>query len=480
MLRSSPLCAALTVAATFLAACADDAGGPDGADGASDLGADAGEGSGQDADAGADAPDAAAPDATATATRDGDWVVGMEVAELGGLALPLQFTLSGVTEATIAEISLRAIDDDGTVSDVIGSESNVALDGDAFVFDPGLITLPAAFSPIGADVPVQVRFEGAFVDDGFFCGDARGLIPGFAVALEASTFGGIPWAEREGVTLPTSCDWTPEPVVERVVVSIGPEDRPAELELPTDFEDRDAWPILVVLHGRQATGDAQAQLFALRELQDELGYLLVVPDGTRDSDGDTFWNATPACCDSEGTGVDDLGWLLGLIDEVVADHRGDADDVTLMGHSNGGFMAHRMACDASDRIRGIISLAGSTFLDEERCTPDQPVSVLNIHGTADGTVPYDGSAAPGFAFPSAAETTARWVEANGCEPLTSDGERDYLDTVDGDETAIEATEACNGSAVVALWTVNGGGHIPPFNAEALTRDALTFLRSRIP
>jgi len=92
----------------------------------------------------------------------------------------------------------------------------------------------------------------------------------------------------------------------------------------------------------------------------ELGFLYVFPDGTEDSDGILFWNATDAGYDFFGSGVDDPGYLRALIEEIIVQLNVDSDRIYAIGHSNGGSMVFRMACDHAELIAGIASLAGAT------------------------------------------------------------------------------------------------------------------------
>ena len=100
-----------------------------------------------------------------------------------------------------------------------------------------------------------------------------------------------------------------------------------------------------------------------RPLAEARGFLYCYPDGTIDRWGNRFWNATDACCDFGNTGVDDAGYLRGVIEEIARRFAVDRKRVYLIGHSNGGFMAYRMACQSADLIAGIASLAGTTFLE---------------------------------------------------------------------------------------------------------------------
>jgi polyhydroxybutyrate depolymerase len=54
-------------------------------------------------------------------------------------------------------------------------------------------------------------------------------------------------------------------------------------------------------------------------------------------------------------------------------------------------MAYRLACELSTRITAIASVSGTMLFDA--CHPARPVSILEMHGTNDSNVPYDGAVA---------------------------------------------------------------------------------------
>jgi len=237
--------------------------------------------------------------------------------------------------------------------------------------------------------------------------------------------------------------------------TVGTEERPATFVVPNAHDGSTALPLLVLLHGYSASGSAQDVYLGVSNATRAAGFYLVIPDGTTDASGNRFWNATEACCDFGNTGVDDVGYLIGLVDEVEA--LVPVRDVYFFGHSNGGFMSYRMACEHPDRVSAIGSLAGSDFATP--CDPAQPVSVLQVHGTDDGTIEYDGVA---MGYPSAPDAVARWAGYAGCEDTVTMGEPLDLDTsVDGAETTVERRETGCSGAEAELWSIVGGSHIPP-------------------
>jgi poly(3-hydroxybutyrate) depolymerase len=145
------------------------------------------------------------------------------------------------------------------------------------------------------------------------------------------------------------------------------------------------------------------------------GYLLLHPNGTISRDGDRFWNATDVCCDFDGSGIDDSGYLRALVEEVQDLYAVDSQRIYVMGHSNGGFMAHRLACDHPDLFAAVVSIAGATYLDVSGCDAEVPVSVLQVHGTDDERVSYWGGIIRGNEYPSASHTVENWIYFHGEE-----------------------------------------------------------------
>jgi polyhydroxybutyrate depolymerase len=247
--------------------------------------------------------------------------------------------------------------------------------------------------------------------------------------------------------------------------------RPYGLKVPEGYDGQRPVPLVVLLHGYTSNGSAQNAYFRLSAQADRAGFLLAYPNGTRDLMGHRFWNATDACCDFYGSGVDDVAYLDAVIDEVSGRYRVDPGRVFLVGHSNGAFMAHRYACDRAGRVAAIVTLAGMQWQDATRCGASSPVSVLHVHGRDDGTIHYEGGSTPEGAYPGAVDTVGDWAGKNGCSgSLTSTGQRLDLDTyLAGDETTVDRYGGCTG-VDVELWTIEGGGHIPAFNghwAEAI-------------
>ena len=248
--------------------------------------------------------------------------------------------------------------------------------------------------------------------------------------------------------------------------------RPYEEHVPRTWDRSKPAPLVVMLHGYGSSGERHAESLGLMALSDEQGFVLAYPDGLVDSQGKRFWNATNACCDFDGRGVDDVAFVTYLLDDLSARMPIDAKRVYVVGHSNGGFMAHRLACDLAPRIAAVVSIAGAGWKDPSRCAPSVPVSVLEIHGDADPIIRIGGGRVfdqDGRDYPGAQDTVSAWAARLACDATSrpAAGPLDFDDLVAGPETTEADFTSCRGGVDVALWTVRGGGHVPHPTREGL-------------
>jgi polyhydroxybutyrate depolymerase len=290
-----------------------------------------------------------------------------------------------------------------------------------------------------------------------------------------------------------------------VVTSITFEDRFVRLILP-GHTPRHAWrrlPLIVHLHGFSAFPglvDRALDGTGYHALPGKYDVIVAAPMGTLHPDLDSFfWNATGDCCGFEsiyGPQVDDASFLVRLVDALIAQYPVDPRRIYIVGFSNGGNMAHRMACDHADRFAAVVSIAGNTFKDPERCDPSVPISVLEVHSRDDDVVLFDGGFAPEVPpspeteYPGAIETVEQWGHLNGCQSDLRFGKRPVFDLaentgfpgVEGNETTINRFIGCPQGVEVELWSIVGVPHVPLFFVEGsdgikiLTTETWQFLR----
>jgi polyhydroxybutyrate depolymerase len=227
-------------------------------------------------------------------------------------------------------------------------------------------------------------------------------------------------------------------------------------------------PVLLILHGYTLEAQQEERYLQVRDVARRSGIVEVLPEGTKDSHGARYWNATPACCAGFGQPVDDSAFLAALLREVVRRTHADARRIYVAGFSNGAFMAHRLACDHAGLVAGIVSVAGAGAIDPAACRPAEPVAVLQVHGSADGTIRYDGGVAFG-PYPGARQTVADWARRDGCAAAPQSAPDIHIATralandpaspkLHGKETTVARYSGCRSGGAVELWTIRGGDH----------------------
>ncbi len=231
-------------------------------------------------------------------------------------------------------------------------------------------------------------------------------------------------------------------------------------------------PVVLLLHGYMSNGESQSRYFDLDSAVDRRGFILVKPNGTPDASGALYWNAGIHLVPG---GPDDVGYLTAVLRDVVTVFSADASRIFVVGHSNGAFMANRLACARSERVAAMVSLAGA--VDLATCRPAKSVSVLTVHGTADRLVQYEGGAAFFLGpYASADASLAYWAKANGCTGGRKAGKPLHL-TCDGTgpDTSVISYEGCPLGVAVEHWRLDGAGHIPNFALPAWPDALLDFL-----
>lgn len=241
------------------------------------------------------------------------------------------------------------------------------------------------------------------------------------------------------------------------------ENRTVQITLPDQYDGFKSWPLIVSLHGYGSSGREQAAYLGLSDSVSRDGFILLTPDGSKNTIGKTFWNAWSSCCNFDGRQVDDVGFIDALIKNVSKTYSVDTKRVYLVGHSNGAFFGYRFACEKPGVANAVIGLAGT--MGPEACRQPTRTNVIHMHGTADTTIRYEGGSvaptAPRYA--SATETAALWAGVNGCQSESVEDES--LDLLNGDgfegaETHVQKWVGCHHQSNVELWSIQNAPHVP--------------------
>jgi polyhydroxybutyrate depolymerase len=217
-------------------------------------------------------------------------------------------------------------------------------------------------------------------------------------------------------------------------------------------------PLLIGLHGGQTTATRFAETTEFNALAAKKGFAVAYPEGTNKQ-----WNDgrdTPKLSKQ-----DDIAFLRAVITdaETKLTPLSQTREVYITGISNGGFMAQRAACELSDKIIAVASVA-STMAEPigKSCKLQKPLSVMLIGSPDDRFVPWQGGemqVGTGGRILSMDETMSGWQKRLNCSVT---GENKKLpNTVQDGTTVTINLKNCGDRTNLTLIRIDGGGHAWP-------------------
>lgn len=224
--------------------------------------------------------------------------------------------------------------------------------------------------------------------------------------------------------------------------------REVQVHLPAGYTGVDPTPLLFALHGGGGSGSQMRQTRKLDPVADELGFIVAYPGGV------LGW--AYAGSDLEQQGVDDVAFVAELIERLDNLLVVDADRIYVTGFSNGGFMAHTLACRLSSFFAGAAPVA-ATMPDDlaGECQVGGRISILMVHGTRDQSVPFDGD--PNRGLLSVDESIRIWAARNRCES-TATVSSVVTDSATGFAARREVYPGCAAGVETVLYALEDVGH----------------------
>ncbi|MDR3436122.1 alpha/beta fold hydrolase [Telmatospirillum sp.] len=233
-------------------------------------------------------------------------------------------------------------------------------------------------------------------------------------------------------------------------------------------------PIVLILHGGKGTATLMRRYTDFDALAAKEDILAVYPQGV----GGQWNDGRPEIgnISSQSADANDVDFLLALVDNLVSHGLADPKRVYVIGISNGGMMAMRLACEHPGRIAGIAAVSANLPIGLE-CDPQTPVPALFFHGTNDKFMPFGGGDILQWAnidrgkVLSARETVALWRQIDGCS-----GEPHKLRISDGSKKGGLVIDQINfdpcSGATVQQFITRGGGHAWPGAKQGPYGDAV--------
>jgi polyhydroxybutyrate depolymerase len=233
-------------------------------------------------------------------------------------------------------------------------------------------------------------------------------------------------------------------------INIGGLDRTYRVHKPPGLPA--SAPLVVMLHGGFGSGEQAERAYGWDQLADTEKFAVAYPDGIARA-----WNVHGCCGQPSTEGIDDVGYITSMVDEISRSIGTDRSRIYATGISNGGMMSYTLACNSD--VFAAIGPDSATQLDP--CGSPHPTSVMHIHGSADRLIRYSGGPGAGVAHvngPPVPEINVFWRNVDQCPaPVV---------TTDGPRTT--STADCPGNRSVVLISLDGRGHDwPPFATTAL-------------
>ena len=230
--------------------------------------------------------------------------------------------------------------------------------------------------------------------------------------------------------------------------------RTYKLYVPAIYSGNTAVPLLFNFHGYTSNSNEQMFYGDFRNIADTANFLVVHPQGTLDNTNTTHFNVGWG-----GSTVDDVGFTEALIDSLSAVYSIDQNRIYAVGMSNGGFMSFQLACDLSAKIAAVGSVTGSmTPSTLVNCNASHPMPIIQIHGTTDATVPYNGSA--GWTSPIT-NVLNQWATFNNCSSVPTIVNVPNTNALDGSTVEKYTYENGDNCSEVVHFKVTNGQHTWP-------------------
>lgn len=222
-----------------------------------------------------------------------------------------------------------------------------------------------------------------------------------------------------------------------ITLALGGRRRSALVHVPRGIGAHQALPLVLVLHGAGGSGPRMERYSGFSRTADGNHFVAVYPSAVG-----PVWNVT-----ASGSGVDDVAFLGALITHLQ--HTICLSQRTFAtGVSNGAGMAALLGC----RLKALEAIAPveGRYDGQPRCRPAHPVSMLEIHGTADQIAPYygPGGHASAGGLPS---FVSAWVRIDGCS-------RAMVQSPIATRTVLYRFGGCSGGVTVEHIRIDGGEH----------------------
>jgi polyhydroxybutyrate depolymerase len=226
------------------------------------------------------------------------------------------------------------------------------------------------------------------------------------------------------------------------------------LHIPPGLDNQKSVAMVFVFHGYRESDTEARSYSGLDKIANANDFIVVYPNGSGTS-SDRSWNGGGCCGFANDNNIDEPAFIHSIIADVRTIVSVDSKRIYATGFSNGALLTYRLACEMSDTFAAVAPVAGVLLYNP--CQPQQPVSLIHVHGSLDSTVPFEGGGlnpSIGQPFPPVEQSIATWVKLDGCSDV---------ENVEQNGVISHTTYGkCVPGVAVEVYTVSGNGHTWPF------------------
>ena len=241
-------------------------------------------------------------------------------------------------------------------------------------------------------------------------------------------------------------------------------------------ESQQPKPLVIMLHGNAQSANDVRMRMNWEPLIAQGDVVVAFPEAVNFAwadgrDPQAFLGRKPVA------GVDDVAFLVNLVDLLARQGIIDRTRVFVAGLSNGGMMTYRLLCERPDVFAGGAAIAANLWPNlAETCHPQQARPLLVMNGTNDRVVPFEASEPDAITKGSVytigtPATLALWRQRNGCSEEARADSMPDIDPLDRSKV-LHIAWRCPPGKDVDLYRVEGGGHRIPALAPIIDRLAI--------
>jgi polyhydroxybutyrate depolymerase len=233
-----------------------------------------------------------------------------------------------------------------------------------------------------------------------------------------------------------------------------------------------ARPLVLVYHGADDTATHQVSLTDFKRVARTRDEIVVYLQGYRDT-----WNEGAGHTPAHQAGINDVAFTQAVLRFVEAHYSIDRRRIAAAGISNGALLTELLGCRLAADLTYVVPVEGQLPVSvSPGCRPARPISVLEVHGTADTVIPYHGGhfvgVGGGTSVLSAPASAARWAALDRCHGPTRSRH--------SGSSTFDVQRGCASGVTVTLDTIHGGQHVWPPNIGVLVANALQAHPARRP